>query len=314
MPAGIPPLASTPKQFRPSEAAAKSTLQPCRIEPGGARLALAPTADRRDPNDWPAARSLLEWGCAYLREETLPPSPFEREWMRLSVALSEQHLDETYLLDEHLKHAENRFPDDPEFKAARLLARTELNRLTRRPFTSAYALLRQTVSSSPIPGVNTFTRDTASPRVRGTAYMLEELAKDPASRPIALLRLGVLHFELGEIAVSRRHLTAALDASTDPFNRYLAYLVTGLAFDIEKRSVEAAEAFASAVTLDPALTSGAVQLAAHYQLLNRPDDASAVLDTAFRSRRTMDDPWQYPCAHCNGWSRRIADVHAMVRR
>jgi tetratricopeptide (TPR) repeat protein len=265
------------------------------------------------PNDWGTARQLLEWGCAYLREGT--PTAFEREWLRLSIALSQLQLDELYLVDDHVKHADARFPQDPEFAAAKIFSRYELNRLTRRPFRSAVELMRASVSSSPIPGITLdFSQGAATQRVRDTITQLERLARESTQRPRAVLRLGVLEYELGEIAASRGHLTAALDSSTDAFDRYLAYLVIGLGFDVERRPADAAGAFANAVSVDPALQSGALQLAAHYQLLGRPDDASAVLDAAFRSQSTIDDPWQYPCAHCNGWNRRIAAVHAMVRR
>lgn len=84
-------------------------------------------------NQWQAARHLVEWGCALLREG--PPTPLEETWQLAAVALIERARDAVFLVglpppqpdaDEdrgnaiwHLDHVERRFPHSPRFALAR---------------------------------------------------------------------------------------------------------------------------------------------------------------------------------------------------
>ena len=137
---------------------------------------------------------------------------------------------------------------------------------------------------------------------------------DPSAGELAQLRLGILHFEVRDFPASRRYLEPLGSSASDAFHRYLANLVLGLGLSSEGRTADAAAAFTRAVAIDPAVKSGAVELAAHHQMLNQPDEAAAIMNGLFSTRALIDDPWQRPCAHCSGWSRRQVALHAMVKR
>jgi hypothetical protein len=253
--------------------------------------------------------SLLESGCTILR--TNPPSDFERTWMLATIAFAELSRLEGFVTGDscpegsvcaHGDHAVARFPDDPRFKAALVFGRREVNVLTKRPLGSAPALL---AALRPI---------SASPkRLEDTLWKLRQLRNDPVVGPIARLRLAILHFELRQFDDSRRELGLVLKASTDPSTIYLAHLVAGLGFDSEGKREDARRAFEAAVAADPGILSGALELASHRFALGQHAEGSAVIRHAL-SAPSREDPWQWSCADCAGWTQRLDQLRAGVVR
>jgi hypothetical protein len=119
---------------------------------------------------------------------------------------------------------------------------------------------------------------------------------------------------MGQLKDSRRELGAALKDTADPFLAYLSHLVMGLGFDSEDQRDDARRSFEAAVALDPGVVSGALELAAHNFARGLRTEATGLLDRALATKPVRDDPWQRPCPDCGGWTRRLDELHAAVRR
>src|SRR5688572_16084602 len=98
-------------------------------------------------SDWGRLSDLIEWTCAQVLRASGPPTPFERSWHMATTALAGRARVRLWLLGPyarlphqkplkralqkddppsplHLMHAIERFPDDPEFQLARVVAWT----------------------------------------------------------------------------------------------------------------------------------------------------------------------------------------------
>jgi tetratricopeptide (TPR) repeat protein len=264
---------------------------------------------------WDDVKPLLEWVCARLRRDA--PTPFERDWMLASIAFTGVHGDERFLLASgcrppavcnHLQHATSRFPDEPRLRFADVFARREVNALHRRPGFPPELLVPA------LPASNHSRHDDAMARINETLLLLDRAATDPVVGPDARLRRGVLRYEIKDLDGSRRDLGDVIGTSTDSSIKYLAHLVLGLGLDADGRIEDAAREYAAAVALNPAIKSGATQLAAHYFLTGRGDEASRILDVAFAADPPAPDPWRRHCGSCSGLEGWLADLRAMVRQ
>ena len=103
-------------------------------------------AAARLESDWGRLSDLIEWTCVQLLRAGGPPTPFERSWHMATTALAGRARVRVWLLGpyraaaaseaaeaaanddppspQHLMHAIERFPDDPHFQLARVVAWT----------------------------------------------------------------------------------------------------------------------------------------------------------------------------------------------
>ena len=197
------------------------------------------------------------------------------------------------------------------FKAALTFGRTEVNILTRRPIANVDALgMPPILSRLPLGGGNSVSKN----RLDDTLAKLRQLTSEPQVGRIARTRLGILHYELRQFKDSRRELGIVLKESRDTFLSYLSHLVIGLGFDSEGQPDDARRSFEAAVALDPEVVSGVLQLASHQFALGSRKQATALMDRALARMPAREDPWQRPCPDCGGWSGRLDELHAAVRR
>src|SRR5687768_9481077 len=108
---------------------------------------LVELAGARLESDWGRLSDLIEWTCAQILRAGGPPTAFERSWHMATTALAGRARGRLWLLGPyarlphqppskrvpqkddppspmHLMHAIERFPDDPEFQLARVIAWT----------------------------------------------------------------------------------------------------------------------------------------------------------------------------------------------
>jgi hypothetical protein len=268
-------------------------------------------------------RQLLEVGCAWVRQGTA--SEFERVWLLASVALQQSVQNHYRVYTEirfsdnrtvnpevpfrdvmpqyslwmqnadlqewdlaHWGHATSRFPDEPRFALAKILARPEVRRLPNRPGTAAM-FMTQGFGSSEFDRLPELEKLAASV-VRQTFVDLGRFLDRPGVSAEANLRRGILQFHQARLVDSLDSLRAATKEA-DRDIAYLAHLYAGLALDGLNRRSEAVDAFEAALRVVPDARSAVVALAADLFQLDRRAEASARLAAAF-ARPAPDDPWR----------------------
>jgi tetratricopeptide (TPR) repeat protein len=235
----------------------------------------------------------LEDACKRLRQNA--PTPFEHSWFLASVALLQGAHDGNAILGGsdilhadkrlgHAYHAAEHFPDEPRFAFATILARSEVNRITREP--GGLPQVRATLDAGGHVHESSVTLE-----VRQTIEQLSALINDRAIGSEVRLRRGVLRFELGDLTESLEDLRVAAATTHDRYVEYLAHLVSGLAWDAAGERAKALGAYQLAVQVIPDAQSAAVALAGHLSLIGRRDEAAAILERAISARTNVVDPW-----------------------
>jgi tetratricopeptide (TPR) repeat protein len=242
---------------------------------------------------------LIEWACGALRKS--PASEFERRWMLASASRflridferhyhAESHPAGTLPTPNalsHVRHALDRFPQEPRLRLARLLQRPEAYALTSRPGVDPDKLVRAPQQQGGPPG---------KPRIARTITELIALAGDPAVGAEALAHVGLLQFHLKQFTASRETLARAARQSTDPFVSNLVWLSLGLTLDAEGRESEATEAYRNAVAALPRARASAIQLASHLAVLGQRQEAAAIVAGAFGPDPLDVEPWRHVLA------------------
>jgi tetratricopeptide (TPR) repeat protein len=240
--------------------------------------------------DWGVLRSTVEWACELIRKGR--PTPAERVWHLAAVALAEGATDEYFLLwmppfsspdpvvrqrfasFMHANHAARRFPDEIRFR-----------------FAEAFA--------NGLPGLDEPKRDR--PPTIGRQEMeagqaairrWKKFVDDPVVGSEALLRIGHIYFCLGNRRAAATHYRAALEASRDPYVRYLAHFFTGRLHEADGRRQDAAAAYRQALAVQPFVQSGTMALAGTLFLDERPSEAYTLLNASFTAKPRPPDPWR----------------------
>ena len=124
--------------------------------------------------------------------------------------------------------------------------------------------------------------------LRDTFDRLEKLASEPAIEHEIVLRRGVLRFMSGAPDAAPDFQHAA--QSDEPFVRYLAHLMLGIAYERTGESRGAIGAYSLAVRATPG-TAASMALASLLFREGRTDEAAQVADEWARRPR-VDDPWR----------------------
>jgi hypothetical protein len=188
----------------------------------------------------------------------------------------------------HRAHATSRFPHEPRFGLARILARPEARRMPNRPATSAF-FMAQGMGVAEFDGI-AWGEAEAKRLVEKTFVDLEAFLKHPEVSAEAHLRRAILQFHRANLAESLEELRHATKTS-DRDIAYVAHIYTGLALDGLNRRKEAIDAFEAALRLVPGAPSAVMALVADLFLADRRAEASARLEAAFAKPAPMD-PWK----------------------
>ncbi len=237
------------------------------------------------PEEYEAARPLIEWMCAAIRKG--PRSDAERLFYLATIGLMQGATDEFAIFGDpragirgHLAHAVERFPSEPRLKLALVMTRPEMLVVGTRPLGRQIPVTG--VGRRYAPGAD------AAEALRDTFARLDVLTQEPALEHEVLLRRGVLRF-LSGAADAGVDLQAAAQ-SGEPFVRHLAHLMLGILYEHSGETRSAIGAYSLAVRATPA-TAASMALASLLFREGQVDEAAQVADTWAR-RVDTDDPWR----------------------
>ena len=278
-----------------------ANADPTRIERrrGVAAAFLLDLAAARLESDWGRFSDLIEWTCVQLRA-TATPTEFERAWHAASHALAGRARARQWLLGldprlphqkpvtarpvkanerppaTHLVHALERFPDDPQFQLSRAVA--WLWGRDSEPMRN----VERDSSDAPL-------RRTRAPRLEALVT-LEPLAAIPVVAPEAWVRIGLVHFSVGDYASALRAFESAQPLATEPSMKYLGYFNAGRALEGLKRIDDAMRAYQRALEVIPDAESATVALTSLQFMGDDRDAAVSAIDRVFGRRPGAADP------------------------
>jgi VWFA-related protein len=217
------------------------------------------------------ASRLLEWGCRQIRRHN-PPDDFDRHWHRAAFALFAGAVDPDGL-EAHVAHVKLQFPNEPRLPFERAVA----SELRAAPFRAGARLSAPDIARH---------FDEAANRYREAAA-----STDAATRRDALLRLARVEIERGQANAAIAALDARTGAPADADDAYLAALFRGLALEGLGRLGDAAQAYATALRVQPGRQSASIAEAALWFRQSRRDEANARVASLLEDRTQTTDPW-----------------------
>jgi Ca-activated chloride channel homolog len=238
----------------------------------------------------PSASDVVEWACSVLREGR--PLPAERTWHVAAIAVLERFRGQS-ALESHIAHAENRFPNDPEWALARAVSQ-ELQTWPDR---------RDEAEYRPPSGL------TAS-RI---AARFENAARFAATRQEAHLRWGYFELRRGRADAALTHF-GQVGEHGDAVLRYWLHLFKGRALERLGRLDEAIASYRLAFSDVPyaqsATTALAVALVANHQA-----GEAAALTNRMLSVQPPLDPWSfYTFPATRFWQTLMSRLREAVKR
>lgn len=274
---------------------------PARIDrrrASAAAFLLELTAARLE-SDWGRFSDLIEWTCVQLRS-TATPTEFERAWHAASHALAGRARARQWMLGlnvrlphqkpatarplqpnerppaTHLLHAIERFPDDPHFQLSRVVAWT-------------WGRDNEPTRNVERDGGPVVPRRTRAPQLEALVA-LEPLTSIAVVAQEAWLRIGLVHFSVGNYAAALRAFESAQPIANEPSMKYLAYFNAGRALEGLQRPEEAIRAYQRALEVVPDAESATVALSSLQFMRDDRDAAVSSIDRVFNRKPVADDP------------------------
>ena len=258
-------------------------------------------AAARLEDDWGRLSDLIEWTCTQILRNAGPPTAFERRWHLATTALAGRARVRVWLLGPyarlphqkplkrvpqkddppsplHLMHAIERFPDDPEFQLARVIAWTwgrdsEPMRNMRQEWRD---------------NVNRWQPSRAPQLEAITAF--EPLIAMPSIAAEAHIRTGLIHVTVGDHAAALQSFEAAQPIATTTPLRYLSHFLAGRALEALQRQDEAIAQYRRSLDIVPNAESATVALASLQFVRGEAEPAIAMINNTFAVSATTTDP------------------------
>jgi len=250
--------------------------------------ALRMTADIRALASASAA-DVVEWACGVLREGA--PLPAERAWHVAAIAVLERFRGQS-ALDSDIEHAENRFPNDPEWALARAVAQESRTWPDRRD-EADYRPPSGLVASR-------------------TEARFKEAAGLAATRQEAHIRWGYFELRRGRADDALTHFAQAGEPG-DPVLRYWLHLFTGRALERVGRLDEAIASYRLACADVPYAQSATTALAVALVANHQPDEAAALTNRMLSGQPPLD-PWNfYTFPATRSWQTLMSQLHEAVK-
>jgi tetratricopeptide (TPR) repeat protein len=261
---------------------------------------LAELTGTRLESDWGRLSDLIEWTCTQILR-TGPPTEFERQWHLATTALAGRARTRLWLLGpyarlphqkpltrqpqkddppspRHLMHAIERFPDDPEFQLARVVAWTwgrdaEPMRNLRRDWADNLnrAAPRRPVQLEAI-----------------TAF--EPLLANPVVAAEAHIRRGVIFGTVGDQAAALRSFEAAQPIARTVPLQYLSHFLAARALEALQRPDEALAQYRRALEVMPGAESATIALASLQFARGDAEAPIAMINKVFETPSITVDP------------------------
>lgn len=272
---------------------------PARVEARSAAAAaflLELTAARLE-SDWGRLSDLIEWTCVQRRAG--PPTEFERAWHAASHALAGRARARAWLLGEyarlphqkpssappsdpqrpparHLMHAIERFPEDPRFQLARVVAWTWGR------------------DGEPIRNLRRRDDDQRRPARRApqleSIVTLEPLTAVAGVAAEAFVRIGLVHFTVEDYAAALRAFASAQRIAAPPAIEYLARFHAGRSLERLTRPDEAMREYHQALEVVPGAESATIALASLQFMRDDRGGAVSLIERVFDRAHHPDDP------------------------
>jgi tetratricopeptide (TPR) repeat protein len=259
---------------------------------------LVELAGARLESDWGRLSDLIEWTCAQLLRASGPPTAFERAWHMATTALAGRARGRLWLLGPfarlphqkplkrapqkddppsplHLMHAIERFPDDPQFQLARVVAWTWGR------------------DSEPIRNIEREVEvrmRTARPVQLEAITALEPLLAVPAVAAEASIRTGLVHVTVGDHVAAVKAFEAARPAAATTELGYLSHFLAARSLEMLNRHDEAIAEYQRALDLMPLAESATVALASLQFQRNEHEATVALIDRTFAKSNVSTDP------------------------
>ena len=252
-------------------------------------------------SDWGRLSDLIEWTCAQILRPSGAPTPFERTWHTATTALAGRARARLWLLGPyarlphqkplkrapqkddppsplHLMHAIERFPDDPEFQLARVIAWTwgrdsEPMRNIRADW--QHNIDRWAPSRAPqLEAVTAFEPLTRVPEVAAEAW----------------IRTGLIYATVSDHAAALKTFEIAQPLARTPQLKYLAHFLAGRSLEVLQRQDEAIARYQRALEIVPNAESATVALASLQFLRDEAEPAIARINQTFAVPAPTTDP------------------------
>jgi tetratricopeptide (TPR) repeat protein len=273
---------------------------PARIEARGAAAAaflLEVTAARLE-SDWGRFSDLIEWTCVRLRT-TAKPTEFERAWHAASHALAGRARARQWLLGlsprlphqkpaperklqpnerppaTHLMHALERFPDDPQFQLSRIVA---------------WMWGRDSEPLRNVRGRDDDDRRPSRAPQLEALVTLTPLISIAVVAPEAWIRIGLVHFSVGDYALALRAFESAQPIANETSMKYLAHFNAGRSLEGLHRVDDARRAYQRALEIIPDAESATVALTSLQFMSDDRDAAVSAIDRVFNRKPGAADP------------------------
>ena len=262
---------------------------------------LVELAGARLETDWGRLSDLIEWTCAQILRTSGPPTAFERSWHMATTALAGRARERVWLLGPyarlphqkplkrtpqkddppsplHLMHAIERFPDDPGFQLARVIAWTWGR------------------DSEPMRNMRQDWRENANrwaasrpPQLEAIASF-EPLIEMPAVAAEAHLRIGLIYVTVSDHAAALKSFQNARPIATTPELKYLSHFLAGRSLEILQRQDEAIAQYERALDVMPNAESATIALASLRFLRNDAESSIALINRTFDRPSATADP------------------------
>lgn len=253
----------------------------------------------RIESDWGRLSDLIEWTCAQVLRAG-PPTEFERRWHAATTALAGRARARLWLLGpyarlphqkpirrapqkddppspQHLLHALERFPDDPHFQLARIVAWTwgrdsEPMRNLRREW------------------ADNIQRRATRPAQLEAITALQPLLGIRAVAAEAHLRAGLVLVTVADHAAALRSFEAAQPLADTVPVQFLAHFLAARSLEILQRPDEAIGQYRLALAIVPDAESAAIALASLLFSQGEADAPRALIDSRFAGPAAKIDP------------------------
>ena len=261
---------------------------------------VAELAGARLEDDWGRLSDLIEWTCAHILRAG-PPTEFERRWHMATTALAGRARVRVWLLGPyarlphqkplkrapskddppsplHLMHALERFPDDPHFQLARVVAWTwgrdsEPMRNMRADWQRN--IDRWAPSRAPqLEAITAFAPLTRIPEIAAEAW----------------IRTGLIHVTVSDHAAALKAFETALPLANTPQLTYLAHFLAGRSLEALQQPDEAIAQYRRALDVVPSAESATIALASLLFLRGDAEPSIAMIEKRFAATDLTTDP------------------------
>ena len=275
---------------------------PARAEARRAAVAafLVELTAARLEDDWGRLSDLIEWTCAQLLRTSGPPTEFERRWHMATTALAGRARTRVWLLGPyarlphqkprkiqkddppsplHLMHAIERFPEDPQFQLARVVA--WLWGRDSEPARNMRADWQRNIDR---------WESSSRPAQLEATTALEPLTRVPEVAAEAWLRTGLIEVTVSDHAAALKAFEAAQPLAQTTQLKYLSHFLAARSLEALRKPDDAIGQYRRALDIVPGAESGTIALASLQFLRGETESSIAMISETFGKTVTKTDP------------------------